>query len=112
MHNPIGFLSMRGSTSVEDECFPHPNHTRDIEPDIGCRVNGLVTSGRLPEAGHSSPIRASSRRILLVLVAKKIPLGRLYRLRVHINVAFLYTKKTHIYLKVMLSSLILPMSNV
>jgi len=59
---------MGSSTSIEHQGFAHAN------PLIGIAiVDGLVSPGGLPESGSRCPVRPSSGRILLVLVAKEVP---------------------------------------
>ena len=67
VHNPVGFLSMRSSAFVKDESLPH------ADPSAAAR-NRLVPSGGLPEPDSRRAVGASSGRVLLVLVAEKVPI--------------------------------------
>ena len=67
VHNPVRFLAVGRPAFVEDKGFPHPDEAALV-------VDCLVSPRRLPKPGHRRPIRPRPRRILLVLVAKKVPL--------------------------------------
>lgn len=67
MHDPIRFLAMWSSPSVENQSLPHSN-----PPQIA--MNDLIAARGFPETGSSRPIRSCTRRVFLVLVAKKVPI--------------------------------------
>lgn len=67
MYDPICFLTGGSPSLVENQGLPHPDQPRFI-------VNCLVPSRCFPETGDSSSISPRPGRILLVLVAEKIPL--------------------------------------
>jgi hypothetical protein len=54
-------------TLVKDKCLPHPY-------EVVLHIDRLVPSGGLPETSCRRPICARSGRVLLILVAEKVPL--------------------------------------
>lgn len=71
MHDPVRLLAVGSSALVENERLPHPD-------EVVLGVDGLVPPRRLPEAGGRRPVGASTRRVLLVLVAEEVPLVLLF----------------------------------
>ena len=67
MHNPIRLETMRSSSFVEDQCLPHSY-------PLTVAVYHLVPTRCLPKPGHRSSVGPRPRGVLLVLVAKEVPL--------------------------------------
>ena len=86
MHDPFSFMAMRSTTSVEDKSLTKSNLFGAVQ------MYGFVSTSSLPEPGCSGPVGSGPSRILLVFVAKEVPLI----LRTRPNPAFLYivTKNT------------------
>ncbi|PKA47980.1 hypothetical protein AXF42_Ash016327 [Apostasia shenzhenica] len=70
VHYPIRLSPVRRTALVEHQCLPHPNH-------FGLGEHGFISSGGLPESGGCCSVRPSSARVLLILVAEKVPLALL-----------------------------------
>lgn len=68
VHNPVGFLAVRGAPLVEHQRLAHADH-------VALRVNRLVATRGLPEARRGGAVRSVARRILLVLVTEKVPVA-------------------------------------
>lgn len=67
MHDPVSFLAVRGSATVEHQRFTHS--------DLLIRVtNALVSSGGLPEPGVGGSIGSRPCWVFPVLMAEKVPL--------------------------------------
>lgn len=66
MHDPIGFLAVGSPALVENKRFPHPNPF-----EVG--VDDLVPASGLPEPGRRGPVGSSPGGVLLVFVAKEVP---------------------------------------
>lgn len=66
MHDPIRFLTMGGSTLVKHKGFSHSY-------SFGAAVNHLITTGGFPKSGSGGAVGSGSGRVLLVFVAKEVP---------------------------------------
>lgn len=66
MHDPIRLLAMGCSTLVKDKSFSHSN-------TFGIAVDNLISTGGFPESGSSGTVGSGSGRVLLVFVAKEVP---------------------------------------
>lgn len=66
MHNPVGFLTMWGSTAVEHQGFSHSNLTEVVSYTF-------VSAGRFPESSTGRSVRPRTCRIFPILVAEKVP---------------------------------------
>lgn len=71
MHDPIRLLPVRCSTLVIDQGLSHPDQATH-------GVDRLVSSRSFPESSCCCSIRSSSSRILLIFVAKEVPLSLLF----------------------------------
>lgn len=68
MHDPIGLLSLRSSTSIEHEGLLHPNKVPFSFENL------LIFPGRLPVPGFRCSVRPHPRWVLPVLLAEEVPL--------------------------------------
>lgn len=68
MHDPIGFLSSRGSSSVKHQRFLHTNQLRG-----GAVEDLFVFAGGFPISGVRRPVSSHSGRIFPVSEAEEIP---------------------------------------
>lgn len=73
MHDPICFLAMGCTASVENQRFSHADA---LEAAVHC----LVAACGLPKPSCSGPVGPCSRGVFLILVAKEVPLSLLARI--------------------------------
>lgn len=67
VHNPIGFLSVWGSSFVKHESLPHPDSSEAAAYD-------LIPARCFPESSGSGTVRPSPCWILLVFVTEEVPI--------------------------------------
>ena len=67
MHNPIGFLSMWGSTLVENQRLPHSNSFK-------AAVDDLISSSGFPEPCCGGAVCSCPCGVLLIFVAEEVPI--------------------------------------
>lgn len=84
MHDPVRLLPMWGSSFVKHEGLPQPDPRR-------AAVYDLVTAGRLPKPHGCRAVRPSPSRVLLVLVAKEVPI--VLRPRSYLALLYMYIQQ-------------------
>lgn len=67
MHDPVGLLAMGSTAFVEHKGLPH------ADPPAVAAYH-LITASGLPESSRSCTIGTCSCRVLLVLMAKEVPI--------------------------------------
>ena len=92
MHDPIGLLSMWGSTLVENQCLPHSNSSK-------ATVDNLIAPSGFPEPCCGGAICSCPCGVLLIFVTEEVPIilwsGSYFAFLCKISRANMSTKKAN-----------------